>query len=247
MSSVKLNEEEKRLLHNAWHHFLTITHHKLVVMEGCFKVGLFKQGLLHDLSKYSWEEFKPGVKYYQGTRSPNAAEKEEKGYSSAWLHHKGRNKHHFEYWTDVSTAEDHWKIVGVKMPVNYLAEMVMDRIAASKIYQGRNYTDAAPYTYFSRNKEYIVMHPETKACLDKILLMLKEKGERKTFAYIRILRSPGRLLLRCGKAEPVYKRDLLISQIKPANPVSSHISPAACVSCRRQRLCCKSHSMRKHA
>ena len=68
MSSVKLNEEEKRLLHNAWHHFLTITHHKLVVMEGCFKVGLFKQGLLHDLSKYSWEEFKTGVKYYQGTR-----------------------------------------------------------------------------------------------------------------------------------------------------------------------------------
>ena len=185
MSSVKLNEEEKRLLHNAWHHFLTITHHKLVVMEGCFKVGLYKQGLLH------WEEFKTGVKYYQGTRSPNAAEKEEKGYSSAWLHHKGRNKHHFEYWTDVSTAEDHWRIVGVKMPVNYLAEMVMDRIAASKIYQGRNYTDAAPYTYFSRNKEYIVMHPETKACLDKILLMLKEKGERKTFAYIRKLLKDG--------------------------------------------------------
>ena len=212
MNSVKLNEEEKRLLHNAWHHFLTITHHKLVVMAGCFKVGLFKQGLLHDMSKYSWEEFKTGVKYYQGTRSPNAAEKEEKGYSSAWLHHKGRNKHHFEYWTDVSTAEDHWKIVGVKMPVNYLAEMVMDRIAASKdffclpwllpeqnmyriaaskIYQGKNYTDAAPYTYFSRNKEYIVMHPETKACLDKILLMLKEKGERKTFAYIRKLLKDG--------------------------------------------------------
>ena len=187
MSSVKLNDEENQLLQNAWHHFLTITHHKLVVMEGCFQVGLFKQGLLHDLSKYSWEEFKTGVKYYQGTRSPNAAEKEEKGYSSAWLHHKGRNKHHFEYWTDVSTAEDHWKIVGVKMPVNYLAEMVMDRIAASKIYQGKNYTDVAPYTYFSRNKEYIVMHPETKECLDRILLMLKEKGERKTFAYIRKL------------------------------------------------------------
>ena len=79
MSSVKLNDEEKQLLHNAWHHFLTITHHKMVVMEGCFQVGLFKQGLLHDLSKYSWEEFKTGVKYYQGTRSPNAAEKEEKG------------------------------------------------------------------------------------------------------------------------------------------------------------------------
>lgn len=91
----------------------------------------------------------------------------------------------------MSTAENNWKIVGVKMPVNYLAEMVMDRIAASKIYQGKNYTDAAPYTYFSRNKEFIVMHPETKACLDKILLMLKEKGERKTFAYIRKLLRDG--------------------------------------------------------
>ena len=172
-------------------HFKTITKHKLVVMKLCFKAGLYKQGLLHDLSKYSFVEFFNGARFYQGTYSPNYNERKKKGYSEAWMHHKGRNKHHFEYWTDVSTADDHWKIVGVKMPVNYLAEMVMDRIAASKIYQGKNYTDAAPYTYFSRNKEYIVMHPETKACLDKILLMLKEKGERKTFAYIRKLLKDG--------------------------------------------------------
>ena len=191
MSSVKLNDEEKRLLCNAWHHFLTITHHKLVVMEGCFKVGLFKQGLLHDLSKYSWEEFRTGVKYYQGTRSPNAAEKEEKGYSSAWLHHKGRNKHHFEYWTDVSTAENNWKIVGVKMPVNYLAEMVMDRIAASRTYQGRAYTDGDPYAYFSRSKDVLTMHPETKRELDKVLRMLEKKGEPYTFRYLRYLLKKG--------------------------------------------------------
>ena len=89
-------EQKSRYRKNAWHHFLTITHHKLVVMGGCFRVGLWKQGLLHDLSKYSWEEFRTGVLYYQGNRSPNAAEKEEKGFSRAWLHHKGRNKHHFE-------------------------------------------------------------------------------------------------------------------------------------------------------
>ena len=173
----------------AWRHFKTITGHKILVMENCFRVGLFRQGLMHDLSKYSPVEFGTGVKYYQGNRSPNAAEREEKGYSEAWLHHKGRNKHHFEYWIDFSKTSQ--GLSGAKMPVNYLAEMVMDRIAASKIYQGRNYTDAAPYTYFSRNKEYIVMHPETKACLDKILLMLKEKGERKTFAYIRKLLKDG--------------------------------------------------------
>lgn len=176
---------------NAWKHFITITHHKWEVMQGCFRVGLYKQGILHDLSKYAWEEFRTGVYYYQGTRSPNAAEKEEKGYSSAWLHHKGRNKHHFEYWTDVSTKEENWKIVGVKMPLNYLIEMVMDRIAASKIYQGKNYTDSMPYEYFSRSKDYIVMHPETKEMLDQILKMLKEEGEKKTFAYIRKLLKRG--------------------------------------------------------
>lgn len=176
---------------NGWKHFCTITRHKWIVMKNCFRIGLYRQGLLHDLSKYSPAEFKTGVLYYQGTRSPNAAEKEEKGYSEAWLHHKGRNKHHFEYWTDVSTAADHWQIVGVKMPVNYFAEMVMDRIAASKIYLGREYTDAAPYMYFSRSKDYLVMHPKTKAMLERVLRMLMEKGERKTFAYLRYLLREG--------------------------------------------------------
>ena len=97
---------QHKIKNNAWNHFRTITHHRLLVMKGCFQVGLYRQGLLHDLSKYTWTEFKTGVRYYQGDRSPNAAEKEIMGYSPAWLHHKGRNKHHFEYWTDVSTRED---------------------------------------------------------------------------------------------------------------------------------------------
>ena len=190
MMKEKMNFQDKTI-NNACKHFITITHHKWVVMKGCFRVGLYKQGLLHDMSKYSWAEFKTGVQYYQGNRSPNAAEKEEKGYSSAWLHHKGRNKHHFEYWMDVAMKKDNWKVIGVKMPVKYLVEMVMDRIAACKIYQGKNYTDDMPYAYFERSKEYITMHPETKEMLDKILMMLKEKGEKKTFAYIRELLKKG--------------------------------------------------------
>ena len=73
----------------AFAHFCTITKHKKLVLKECFRVGLYKQGLLHDMSKYSWTEFRVGCRYYQGTRSPNNAEREEKGYSSAWLHHKG--------------------------------------------------------------------------------------------------------------------------------------------------------------
>ena len=83
-----------------WKHFKTITKHKLLVMRYCFRIGLYKQGLLHDLSKYSWPEFRVGCRYYQGNRSPNNAEREAPGVSTSWMHHKGRNKHHYEYWVD---------------------------------------------------------------------------------------------------------------------------------------------------
>ena len=111
-------------------------------MKGCFRVGLYRQGILHDLSKYGFTEFRVGAKYYQGTRSPNNAEREAIGYSSAWLHHKGRNKHHYEYWIDYGTGGEKG-MVGMKMPVKYVVEMFMDRIAASKIYMKEAYEDAA--------------------------------------------------------------------------------------------------------
>ena len=59
-------------------HFITITHHRHLVRKGCFKVGLYWQGLTHDLSKFSPTEFLMGIQYYQGDRSPNNAEKEAK-------------------------------------------------------------------------------------------------------------------------------------------------------------------------
>ena len=93
----------------AWKHFCTITKHKNLVLVGCFKVGLYRQGLLHDLSKYFPTEFLVGCKYYKGYMSPNNAEREDKGYSSAWLHHKGRNKHHMEYWIDYAAEKDQGK------------------------------------------------------------------------------------------------------------------------------------------
>ena len=174
-------------MHKVRGHMKTINQHKAKVTQLCFRCHLYKQGILHDLSKYTWTELKTGFTYFQGFRSPIDAQKEDIGYSLSWLHHKGRNKHHWEYWLDNGPNGVH----PVKMPVNYLAEMVMDRIAASKIYQGKAYTDASPYEYFSRNKDYLTMHPETKACLDRILKMLKEKGEKKTFAYIRKLLRDG--------------------------------------------------------
>ena len=124
-------------LKNGWNHFQTITEHKWLVMQGCFRVGLYRQGILHDLSKYTPEEFRTGVLYFQGNRSPNAAEKEAVGYSRAWLHHKGRNKHHYEYLIDLAVDKSEG-LQGMKMPVRYVIEMFMDRIAASKVYAGKD-------------------------------------------------------------------------------------------------------------
>ena len=169
-----------------WKHFKTITYHKYLVAKGCFGVGLYKQGLLHDLSKYSSAEFWVGVKYFQGDRSPNNAEREDIGYSSAWLHHKGRNKHHYEYWIDYNSrakAED--IMVPVPMPKKYIAEMVMDRIAASKVYMGKNYTDASPLQYYYKGTDKAPIHEETRKVLVDILTMLAEKGEKETFQYVR--------------------------------------------------------------
>ena len=174
-----------KFFHNFFGHLHTINTHKLEVMKNCFRVGLYKQGLLHDLSKYSFSEFIPGVKYYQdGNRSPNNAQREAEGCSTAWLHHKGRNRHHYEYWIDYST-----RLPGgmqpVPMPDKYIAEMLMDRIAACKIYNGKAYTDRSPLQYYESGKDPAPLHAYTKEVLEKLLKMLAEKGEKETFQYVK--------------------------------------------------------------
>ena len=164
-------------------HFNTITAHHMRVLEGCFRVGLYWQGLTHDLSKYSVTEFWRGARYYQGTRSPNAEEREEKGYSEAWMHHKGRNRHHYEYWTDINPHSRRYE--PVEMPRKYLVEMVMDRRAACKTYQGKNYHPGSELEYLERSRERLEMHPETLHQLTYILTMLRDEGEKPTFCYLR--------------------------------------------------------------
>lgn len=167
-------------------HFITITKHRHKVIKHAFKAGIPWRGLLHDLSKYSFEEFSTGAKYYIGTRSPNDGERADYGYSKAWMHHKGRNKHHFEYWTDYDPKT---KIMSpVKMPLKYVKEMFCDRVAASKIYQGDKYEDSHPLDYFEKARKVRIIHPETSELLEKLLKMLAEKGEEETFRYIKNLK-----------------------------------------------------------
>ncbi len=166
-------------------HFRVITRHRHRVIAHCFRAGIGFQGLFHDLSKYSPAEFWTGAKYFQGRRSPNAAEREEKGYSEAWMHHKGRNRHHFEYWRDFSeTAHTN---LPVKMPLRFVMEMFCDRVAASKIYRGKDYDDGHPLRYFRGGPDKTEMHPETAALLESLLCMLAHEGEARCFAYLRTL------------------------------------------------------------
>ena len=167
-----------------WEHLKTINKHKMLVMKHCFAVGLYKQGILHDLSKYSWTEFSVGAKYYQGNRSPNDAEREDKGYTSSWLHHKGRNKHHLEYWIDYSLDKSKG-IVGMKMPAEYVIEMFCDRIAACKIYNKESYNQKQPWEYYKKGRASKLLHEDSRKLLEKYLWMLAEKGEEYTFRYIR--------------------------------------------------------------
>jgi hypothetical protein len=162
-------------------HFLTVCRHRRAVRKLCFKCGLFRQGLAHDLSKFSRAEFWSGAKYYQGNRSPQAKEREVSGYSAAWLHHKGRNKHHFEYWTDFADG----RRVFVEMPPEYFAEMLCDRIAASKIYLKDKYTDSSPLEYFNAKTDKEGMNPKSCEMLEYFLTMLKEKGEKQTLKDLK--------------------------------------------------------------
>ena len=165
-------------------HLHTVNTHRRLVRRGCFIVGLYWQGLTHDLSKYSFEEFSVGVKYYQGMRSPNVAERIDKGYSTAWLHHKGRNKHHIEYWSEYS-AETGNLLELIEMPKKYFVEQIMDRIAASKVYCGKTYNDSSPMEYFTSREAGVKMAPKNKEDLVFLLTMLSEKGEKETFNYIK--------------------------------------------------------------
>ena len=173
-----------KIIKNFFGHLSTINEHRFLVMKHCFRVGLYKQGLTHDFSKYSPTEFIPGVKYFQGDRSPNNAQREHEGYSSAWLHHKGRNRHHYEYWIDYSSKKDTPELVGMKMPLKYVIEMFCDRVAASMIYQKEKYTDSSALEYYENGRGKILIHPETDALIHHLLKYLSEHGLDQTIHYI---------------------------------------------------------------
>lgn len=148
-------------------HFITITKHIFYVRKFCFKCGFYKRGLLHDLSKYSPIEFFSSARYFQGDRSPIDAEKENRGYSLAWQHHKGHNPHHWEYWIDnIGTYENK----PIKIPYDYVIEMICDWLGAGIVYSKQKVDFDKPYSepieYYNKCKKERIFHPKTQELIE---------------------------------------------------------------------------------
>ena len=163
-------------------HLNTILTHRHMVFRFCCRVGIPWQGLVHDLSKFTPTEMIPSVRFYQGTSSPIGAERRANGYSMAWLHHKSQNRHHWEYWVDF---RDDGTEYYVKMPMNYLKEMLCDWLAAGKTYNRGTWQPTYPLAYFTSHEKYYKLHPETKAFALKVLHMFADEGEDKTLDWLR--------------------------------------------------------------
>lgn len=188
--SIEVINTQRSRIKRIWQHLSTINHHRFLVMKLCFRAGLYRQGLCHDLSKYSPAEFLIGVKYYTGIYSPNVEERKAKGYSDAWMHHKGRNRHHYEYWFDINPQTNLYE--PVEMPRKYLVEMVLDRMAACMTYHGKNYNDSDALEYYISSKEPNTMHHETERQLHYLLELLAQQGDAAMFRFIREVVIPGK-------------------------------------------------------
>lgn len=156
-------------------HFNLITKHKWIVFKLCLKAGIPFRGLMHDLSKYSLTEFIESAKFYVGDHSPITEAKKANGYSKAWLHHKGRNKHHYEYWYDAK-APDKTPVI----PYKYAVEMVCDTLAAGKIYLKEKWNNNSQLEYWLRTKDLEYINLKTAEFLEAVYKEVSENGIDKT-------------------------------------------------------------------
>ena len=157
---------------NLFRHIGLVIRHKHKVFVNCAKCGLVFRGIVHDLSKFSPTELFESVKYYQGNRSPIGVCRRETGYSAAWLHHKGRNRHHIEYWLDPECTEQ------PMMPYKFAVECVCDKLAATRVYAGKNYSTELPLLHWNRYGCKVAGNPRTMRFIEEIFIDVEKHGEK---------------------------------------------------------------------
>ena len=154
-------------------HAFLVARHRHAVLKNCARCGILLRGLLHDLSKFTPEEFFESARHYQGNRSPIGACRRATGMSYAWLHHKGRNKHHIEYWIDDECIQN------PIMPYKYAVECVCDKLAATKTYAKDSYTEDLPLRHWYKYGNKVKGNPRTLAFVEKVFIDIYRMGEDK--------------------------------------------------------------------
>ena len=187
----------KLTLNKILSHWKTVRLHRKWVRHYCFLAGIPWRGIKHDLSKYSPIEFIESARYYIGTSSPINEAKKIQGVSYAWLHHKGRNTHHYEYWMD--NFDDGG--IARPMPMNDFVELVCDYLAAGQAYQRELFTYSNEYKWWLNKKEKCAMNKKNKNMLDIIFsdLACSEK--------LSYLPSPEKLI-KSGYIQEVWKANI---------------------------------------
>lgn len=163
------------MLKNAIKHSALVMKHKWYVFIFCCRLGMPFRGFMHDWSKFSPTEFFESIKYYKGTHSPITECKKHNGYSKAWLHHKGRNKHHSEYWYD-----DRATIQTPMMPYKYVAEMICDKLSACKIYNGKNFTNSSELEYWQKERVKTKINEDLAEMLTEVFKQVASQGINET-------------------------------------------------------------------
>jgi hypothetical protein len=161
-------------------HLKTVHIHRKYVRKACFKMGLYWQGLTHDLSKYSLTELSM-CKYYTGKGSPHQVARAELGYSPSWIHHYHTNKHHFQFWWD---EDEEGKIIPMKMPFKYVMESFCDMLGASKAYNPENWKPEMLLNYWEQKcLGKRIQHKESETFLDYLIKQLVVRGEEDFFKW----------------------------------------------------------------
>ena len=161
-------------------HLKTVHKHRKWVRKYCFKMGLYWQGLTHDLSKYSLTELKI-CKYYTGKGSPHQVAREVLGYSPSWIHHYHTNKHHFQFWWD---EDEEGKIIPMKMPYKYLLESFCDMLGASKAYNPKDWGPDLLLCYWDQKcKGKRIMHDESVNFIEMLIHQIAELEEEAFFEW----------------------------------------------------------------
>jgi hypothetical protein len=158
-----------------------LRHKWFVFVEAC-RLGIPWRGLVHDLSKFRPSEWMPYARYFYGDYpefktmptglkwqyTGQTKEDVDREFDAAWLRHQHRNPHHWQYWV---LREDDGGTRNLPMPDAYRREMLADWRGAGRAL-GKPDTQA----WYERNKDKMLLHPETRAWIEEQLMEGGEAG-----------------------------------------------------------------------